>query len=213
MVFTFGVDHYVSRRQTAMLTARRCLTNRRPARVLIALCCSAAAPSHLLMLAMLGMAIFASFASFWLYNLTPSLHHYVLGLVDGEVGEGFTNSLKMAGGTALFGTPLVFFGAYPAEKTKGAPWLRGPVKMLAMLLMAVPGLVLGLGYIFFQRARQSVARSLSDHGAAFHPLHNHSLYTTGISRRSPRSSRWTASLKRSAPTKVPWFRTFWRVTC
>ena len=64
-VFTFAVDHYVSRRQTAMLTARAVPYRPTPSkgfdRVML-LCCSAVA---LLMLAMLGMAIFASFASFW----------------------------------------------------------------------------------------------------------------------------------------------------
>ena len=48
----------------------------------------------------------------------PSLRHYVLGLVDAEVGEAFVNSLLMAGGTAVFGTLLVFVGAYLLEKTR-----------------------------------------------------------------------------------------------
>ena len=82
------------------------------------LCCSAVV---LLMLTDARHGDLCLFASFWPYNLTPSLRHYVLGLVDGEVGEGFVNSLKMAAGTA-FGTLLVFFGAYPLEKTKGAPF-------------------------------------------------------------------------------------------
>src|SRR5213075_2426342 len=68
---------------------------------------------------------------------------------DAEVGEAFANSLKMAAGTAVFGTTLVFSTAYLLEKTKGVDGLRVIVKLLAMLPMAVPGLVLGLGYIFF----------------------------------------------------------------
>ena len=40
------------------------------------------------MLAMLGMAVFASFATYWPYNLAPSLKHYTMGLVDAEVGDG-----------------------------------------------------------------------------------------------------------------------------
>ena len=73
----------------------------------------------LLLLAMLGMAVFASFASFWPYNLAPSLRHYTMGLVDAEVGTAFVNSLKIAAGTAVFGTALVFVGAYLLEKTRG----------------------------------------------------------------------------------------------
>ncbi|MGH8848136.1 MAG: ABC transporter permease subunit, partial [Polaromonas sp.] len=109
---TFAVDNYVSRRQTAMLTARAVPYRPTPARgydgIMTLYCCAIA----FLMLAMLGMAVFASFASFWPYNLSPSLRHYSLGLVDAEVGVGFVNSLKMSAGTALFGTALVFFSAY-----------------------------------------------------------------------------------------------------
>ncbi|MFM8667039.1 MAG: putative 2-aminoethylphosphonate ABC transporter permease subunit, partial [Betaproteobacteria bacterium] len=148
-VFSFGVDRYVSRRQTAMLTARAVPLVPKPAlwrdRFLLAYCLLVSA----LMLAMLGMAVFASFASFWPYNLAPSLQHYRMGLVDGAVAEGFVNSLKMAAGTAVLGTVLVFVSAYLLEKTRGLDLLRGPVQMLAIVPMAVPGLVLGLGYIFF----------------------------------------------------------------
>ena len=65
------------------------------------------------MLAMLGMAIFASFASFWPYNLTPGLRHYVQASLTAK-SAGFINNLKMAAGT-FFGTLLVFFGAYLLE--------------------------------------------------------------------------------------------------
>jgi iron(III) transport system permease protein len=118
-VLSFGVDNYVSRRQTAMLTARAIPYRAKPSplfdRLMTLFCASIA----LLVLAMLGMAVFASFATFWPYNLTPSLRHYTLGLLDAEVGVAFFNSVKMAGGTALFGTALVFVGAYLLEKTKG----------------------------------------------------------------------------------------------
>ncbi len=148
-VLTFAVDHLVQRKQTAMLTARAVPLRPRPSAgfdALMTLWCSLVA---VLMLAMLGMAIFASFASFWPYNLTPSWRHYTMGLFDAEVGEGFVNSLKMALGTAVLGTALVFLGAYLMEKAPTARTLRSTVRLLAMLPMAVPGLVLGLGYIFF----------------------------------------------------------------
>ena len=110
-VLTFAVDSYVSKRQTAMLTARAVPYRPSPSpgydMAMTLYCCAIA----FLVLAMLGMAVFASFASFWPYNLAPSLRHYTLGLVDAEVGVGFLNSLKMAAGTAFFGTALVFCSA------------------------------------------------------------------------------------------------------
>src|SRR5204862_4148481 len=94
----------------------------------------------LLMLAVAGMAVFASFVKFWPYDLSFSLRHYAFGLVDGEVSTAMKNSIVLALWTALAGTAVVFAGAYLMEKTRGANWLRAPVQLLALIPMAVPGL-------------------------------------------------------------------------
>ncbi len=212
-VLTFAVDGYISRRQTAMLTARAIPYVPKPSRgydaLMTAFCCLIA----FLVLAMLGMAVFASFASFWPYNLTPSLRHYTMGLVDAEVSVGFINSLKMAAGTAFFGTILVFCGAYLLEKTKGANGLRGMVRLLAMLPMAVPGLVLGLGYIFFFNAPSNPLNGLYHTMALLTLCTIVHFYTTGhltaVTALKALDGEFEAV---SASLKVPFYKTFWRVT-
>lgn len=212
-VLTFAVDHLVGRKQTAMLSARAVpyRPRRAPAfdRWMTAYCVLIAA----LVLAMVGMAVFASFASFWPYDLKPSLRHYTMGLFDAEVGEGFVNSLKMAAGTAVFGTALVFVGAYLLEKTQRAPLLRGAVRLLAMLPMAVPGLVLGLGYIFFFNAPANPLNALYHTTALLTLCTIVHFYTTGhltavtaLKALDPEFEAVSASLK------VPFYKTFWRVT-
>ncbi len=212
-VLTFGVDHYVSRRQTAMLTARAVPYSPKPSPAydrLMTLYCAAIAS---LVLAMLGMAVFASFASFWPYNLTPSWRHYELGLLDAEVGVAFFNSLKMAAGTALFGTLLVFVGAYLLEKTKGVEMLHGLVRLLAVLPMAVPGLVLGLGYIFFFNAPANPLNGLYHSLTLLTVCTIVHFYTTGhltaVTALKALDSEFEAV---SASLKVPFYKTFWRVT-
>jgi iron(III) transport system permease protein len=212
-LLTYAVDNYVSRRQTAMLTARA--VPYRPKRsprydAAMTLYCSAIA---FLVLAMLGMAIFASFASFWPYNLSPSLRHYVMGLVDAEVGVAFVNSLKVAAGTAVFGTALVFCGAYLLEKTKGMDGLRAIVRLLAMLPMAVPGLVLGLGYIFFFNEPKNPLNGLYHTVTLLTLCTIVHFYTTGhltaVTALKSLDGEFEAV---SASLKVPFFKTFWRVT-
>jgi iron(III) transport system permease protein len=212
-VLTFAVDHFVARKQTAMLTARAVpyRPRRSPWRdgLLTAYCVLVAA----LMLAMLGMAIFASFASFWPYNLTPSLRHYALGLFDAEVGEGFVNSLLMASGTAVFGTALVFVGAYLLEKTQAPAPLRSGVRLLAMLPMAVPGLVLGLGYIFFFNAPANPLHGLYHTMALLTLCTIVHFYTTGHLTAVTALKSLDAEFEAvSASLKVPFYKTFWRVT-
>lgn len=211
--FSFGVDLLVQRRQTAMLGARAVALVPTPARgfdrAMTAYCLLICA----LMLAMFGMAVFASFATLWPYNLSPSLNHYVAGLVDAELGGAVLNSLKLAAGTAVFGTVIVFVGAYLLEKTRGLDGLRPLIRLMAMLPMAVPGLVLGLGYIYFFNAPANPLNGLYQSGALLVLCTVVHFYTTGhltmvtaLKALDPEFESVSASLK------VPFYTTFWRVT-
>jgi iron(III) transport system permease protein len=212
-VLTFSVDHLVQRKQTAMLSARA--VPYRPKRApwfdaAMQLYCGVIA---LLMLAMLGMAIFASFAKFWPYDLSFSWNHYRTGLVEGEVATGFVNSLLMATGTAVFGTALVFVGAYLQEKTQGGGPLRSAVRMLSMLPMAVPGLVLGLGYIFFFNEPNNPLNGLYQTLALLTMCTIVHFYTTGHLTAVTALKSLDAEFESvSASLKVPFYKTFWRVT-
>ncbi|MGL6110126.1 MAG: putative 2-aminoethylphosphonate ABC transporter permease subunit [Rubrivivax sp.] len=212
-VLTFSVDHLVQRKQTAMLSARAVPYRPKRAPLFDALMQGYCAIVVLLVLAMLGMALYASFVKFWPYDLSFSWRHYQMGLFDAEVGEGFVNSLLMASGTAVFGTALVFVGAYLLEKTQGAGPLRGLVRMLSMLPMAVPGLVLGLGYIFFFNEPGNPLNGL------YHTLTLLTLctivhfYTTGHLTAVTALKALDAEFESvSASLKVPFYKTFWRVT-
>jgi iron(III) transport system permease protein len=212
-VLTFGVDWLVQRKQTAMLSARAIPYAASPSRGFDALMLAYACLVSALMLAMLGMAIFASLATYWPYNLTPTLKHYVLGLVDAEVGPAFASSLQLAAGTAFFGTIIVFTGAYMLEKTRGMDALRPVVRMLSMLPMAVPGLVLGLGYIFFFNAPGNPVSGLYQTMTLLIICTIVHFYTTGHLTAVTALKSLDAEFEAvSASLKVPFFTTFRRVT-
>ena len=212
-VLTFGIDWLVQRRQTAMLTARAVPLRPRPARGFDAAMLAYVIVVAALMLAMLGMAVFASFATYWPYNLAPSWKHYTMGFVDAEVGDAFLNSLKLAAGTAFFGTIVVFAGAYLLEKTRGAGAVRPLMRLLAMLPMAVPGLVLGLGYIFFFNAPGNPLHALYGTLPLLVLCTIVHFYTTGHLTAVTALKQLDAEFEAvSASLKVPFFTTFWRVT-
>jgi len=212
-VLTFAVDHWVSKKQTAMLTARAVPYQPQPAPLFDALMSVYCVAVCALILAMLGMAVFASFVSFWPYNLTPSLRHYAMGLLDAEVGDAFINSLTMAAGTAVLGTALVFVGAYMLEKTHGLKPLRSLVRLLSMLPMAVPGLVLGLGYIFFFNAPSNPLNGLYHTLTLLTVCTVVHFYTTGHLTAVTALKALDAEFESvSASLKVPFYKTFWRVT-
>jgi iron(III) transport system permease protein len=212
-VVTFLIDAAVQRKQTAMLGARAVPYRPKPARGFDAAMTLYCALVAALMLAMIGMAVFASFATYWPYNLAPSLRHFTMGLVDAEVGNAFVNSLELAAGTALFGTVLVFVTAYMLEKTRGAQALRPLVRLLAMLPMAVPGLVLGLGYIFFFNQPGNPLGFLYHTLALMTVCTVVHFYTTGHLTAVTALKALDAEFEAvSASLKVPFYRTFVRVT-
>ena len=212
-MLTFVVDGLVSAKQTAMLSARAVPYAPKPARGYDAAMTAYCVLIGVLMLAMLGMAVFASFASFWPYDLSFSFKHYVMGIVDAEVGDAFVNSLKLAAGTAFFGTALVFTAAYLLEKTRGLDAARPVVRLLAMLPMAVPGLVLGLGYIFFFNGAGNPLHGLYHTMALLIVCTVVHFYTTGHLTAVTALKALDAEFESvSASLKVPFFKTFWRVT-
>ena len=212
-VITFGIDWLVQRRQTATLTARAVALVPRPSRGFDAAMTLYCLTIVGLVLAMFGMAVFASFAKLWPYNLTPSLDHYVSGLVDGELADALVNSLKLAASTAVVGTAVVFVGAWLLEKTRGFDALRPVVRLAAMLPMAVPGLVLGLGYIFFFNAPSNPLNGLYQTLPLMVLCTVVHFYTTGHLTMVTALKALDAEFEAvSASLKVPLYKTLWRVT-
>jgi iron(III) transport system permease protein len=212
-LLTFAVDRVVQKKQTSMLTARAVPYAPKPSRgfdiAMTGYCTIIAA----LMLAVAGMAVFASFVKFWPYDLSFSLRHYAFGLVDGEVSVAMKNSIVLALWTALAGTAIVFTGAYLMEKTRGADWLRAPVQLLALIPMAVPGLVLGLAYIFFFNAPDNPLNFLYHTMAILVLCTIVHFYTTGHLTAVTALKALDAEFESvSASLKVPFWKTFWRVT-
>jgi len=167
----------------------------------------------LLLLAILGMAIYTSFIKLWPYDKSFSLRHYTFGLVDGGVISSFFNSLRMALLTAFFGTILIFGGAYLIEKTRGMNGLRAAIRMLAAIPMGVPGMVLGLGYIFFFNHPDNPLNGLY-HGMSILVvvtiIHYYtSSHLTAVTALKSLDNEFEAV---SASLKVPFYKTFFRVT-
>jgi iron(III) transport system permease protein len=148
-LLSFLADRVVQRRQMAVLSARAVplVPKPEPARdwMLFGYCIVVAG----LLLSLLGVAVWASFIKFWPYNLSLTLNNYAFGNFDSSGWQPYWTSIRMAAWTATVGTVIVFVGAYLVEKSRDFVIGRGIVQFLAMLPLAVPGLVLGLGYIFF----------------------------------------------------------------
>lgn len=212
-MLAFLADRLVQRRQMAVLSARAVPLTPKPVPVrdwaLFGYCVVIAG----LLAGILGVAVWASFIKFWPYNLSLTVNNYVFSNFDPTGWAPYWTSVRMALWTAAVGTVVVFAGAYLVEKSKGFAIGRGLVQLLAMLPLAVPGLVLGLGYIFFFNAPNNPLNFLYgtlgilviNTVAHFYTV----VHLTAVTALKQIDAEFEAV---SASLRVPFYRTLMRVT-
>lgn len=148
-VIAFVVDRQVQRRQTAQVTGRLVPLEPKPNRrfdlAMLGYCLLVA----LFIVGILAICQYAALVKLWPYNLSLGWDNYRFDRMDGGGWGAYRNSLTMAFATAVIGTCIIFLGAYLSTKVQGFASGRAAFHLLAMLPMAVPGMVLGLAYVFF----------------------------------------------------------------
>jgi iron(III) transport system permease protein len=102
----------------------------------------------LFFLALIAALFMGALAAYYPYDLRLMLKHFNFNKSSGGIAS-FFNSLKMSALTAVFGTVFAFVHAYMMEKPNGLGWLKKGGKLLASLPVALPGMVIGLAFIFF----------------------------------------------------------------
>ena len=146
-LLSFAVDLWLRRRQRESMSGRAQVYHPQPAPRRDAALLAVVLLVCLALLGVFGMALYSSLVKFWPYDLSLSLQHYAFSELPGG-WLAYRNSLVLATCSALFGSLLIFTGAYLMEKTRQSP-LTQALRLLSVVPMAVPGLVLGLGYVFF----------------------------------------------------------------
>lgn len=147
-MLAYFVDHYSRKKQVSQLTSRSVVykpkINRKLDRLMFGYCSIIAT----IFILMIGMAQFGALVKYWPYNLELTLSHYNFQ-VAGLGWDSFYNSVRMSLYTAIIGTVVIFVGSYLVEKLRVDERSRKIVQFFALIPMAVPGLVLGLSFIFF----------------------------------------------------------------
>ncbi len=100
-------------------------------------------------LSLIGAVIAAAFVKVWPYNFSLTLDHMTFKNVAGNGLEPYFNSIFVSLMTAVSGTFIIFIGAYLIEKSRFMKITRQLSYFLSILPLALPGLVIGLAYIFF----------------------------------------------------------------
>ena len=148
-LFAFSIDRYVQKRQVAQLSARSVPFEAKPHRRFDLICLFYCAVVGVFIVGLIAICQYAALIKFWPYQLSLSLVNYDFNVMDGGGWASYSHSIQLGIYTAIAGTIIVFAGAYVVEKTNGFFATRSAFQFLAMMPMAIPGLVLGLAYIFF----------------------------------------------------------------
>jgi len=139
------VERWITKRQPAMVTDKYISLQVKPRRLFdtVMLMCVGLICTTIVMV--IGVVVYASLVRLWPYSMTISLRHYL----NPDLQNGFEpllNSTWMALMTAIMGVFVTTLAAYVVHKSSSR--LSRILYFLSILPGAVPGMVLGIGYIF-----------------------------------------------------------------
>ena len=148
-LLAFSIDRIVQKKQVAQLSARSVPYQAKPHKQFDFICLGYCLFISLFIIGIIAICQYAALVKLWPYNLSLGLSNYNFEKMDGGGWDSYYNSIRLAFFTAIAGTLIVFTGSYMVEKTNGFASTRSAFQFLAMMPMAIPGMVLGLAYIFF----------------------------------------------------------------
>ena len=152
-LIAFVLDRIVQRRQVAMVSSGITPMEPKPHQPLVQWGIFA----FMILMAAFIISIYAivvvgAFTQYWPYDLSLTLRNFTFYVAGTQHRGGafvvLWNSIQMAFWTALLGTIIIFFSAYLIDKTRGLSTSRSALYLLSITSLAIPGMVLGLAYIF-----------------------------------------------------------------
>ncbi len=152
-LIAFALDRLVQRKQVAMVSTGITPMEPKPHQPLV----HWGVFAFMLLMSAFIVSIYAivivgAFTQYWPYDLSLTLNNFTFYVAGTQhKGGAFVvlwNSIQMAFWAALIGTIIIFFSAYLIDKTRGMSKSRSLLYLLSITSLAIPGMVLGLAYIF-----------------------------------------------------------------
>ncbi|MES5925743.1 putative 2-aminoethylphosphonate ABC transporter permease subunit [Bacillus cereus group sp. MG9] len=221
-IFAFAVDRITQRKQANLLSSKAVpyrIINNKKRDVISFVYCSVV--TFMIILLFVAVGIAAS-VKVWPYNMSFTLEHFNFSSLTGDGIEAFKNSVIVSAITAVIGAILTFVFAYAIEKIEQLQFFRKVGYLFSIIPLAIPGLVLGLGYVFFfsQPTIQILGLSVTN---PFHSLYGTIVVLVLVNIIHFYSVTFvtaTTALKKldrefelvSQSMSVPFYKTFFRVT-
>ncbi|PKF49994.1 putative 2-aminoethylphosphonate ABC transporter permease subunit [Enterovibrio nigricans] len=212
-ILAFTADRWVKKKQKSLIDTRSVVYEPAPNTARDTLCFIYCSFISIMVLVVLGMAVYGSLVTFWPWNQTLTLNNYNFTEISTYGWSPFFNSLEMAVWTAIVGTSVIFIAAYAIEKGRGFTSIRQALQMVSIIPMAVPGMVLGLGYIFYFNDANNVLNPLYGTMALLVISTVIHYYTVGHMTSLAALKQLPAEIEATAASvKMPQFKFFYKVT-
>lgn len=147
-IVSFAVDRITARQNNGTISAKASALRVKPNALrdgIFFLLCTLVA---LCMLALVAVLFLGAFTTYYPYDLSFTLENFSFNQSTGGF-QSYLNSIWMSLLTAVLGTAFVFVYACLIERSKCAGSLKQAGKLLSSLPLALPGMVIGLSFIFF----------------------------------------------------------------
>lgn len=105
-----------------------------------------------LIILLISVVLMAALVKTWPYSLQLTLENFSFNNLNGTSFDYYKSSIGIAMVTAIVGTIIIFTSSYLIGKSKGYKILRKVCYALALIPLALPGLVIGISYILFFNA-------------------------------------------------------------
>lgn len=103
---------------------------------------------------MVGVLFMGAFTEYYPYKMGFTFEHFSFSESTGGI-QSFINSIVMSLLTAVLGTIFVFVYAYLIERSKSSRMLKNIGRLLSSVPLALPGMVIGLSFIFFFNSKSN----------------------------------------------------------
>lgn len=148
-ILAFLVDHITQQKQSSYVSAKSTPYKVEKSKMrdrLAFLYCSTISGFFVFLFA---AVIVAASVKIWPYDLSFTFKHFTFSSMTGDGLAAYKNSLIASVLTAVFGTIITFAFAYAIEKIRQHARSRKIGYLLSIIPLAVPGLVIGISYVFF----------------------------------------------------------------
>lgn len=147
-IISFAVDRITSRKESGAISSKASalrIKDSTPRDVVFYVICSGVTLCLFIMVAVLFMG---AFTKYYPYEMGFTLEHFNFSESTGGI-QSFINSVVMSLLSAIAGTAFVFIYVYLVERSKSSRVLKVIGRLLSSIPLALPGMVIGLSFIFF----------------------------------------------------------------